>query len=304
MNRAREAPPCISFRLTSLTGRFHIARTDRHGSHASAPDFQQHPERSGSLRPRRREGRLRPCHGRDAARHSGSRHHRRRPGCPAQPRAPRGRRVRRRNRRRRRDPDAGPRRVLPRRRALRASRGGPLRRRHRVPPGRRRRARHHEERDRVDRRLRVPPRARLARGPDPRPRAGQPRPRGHAGVRAALRRPRPPWRRRASRGHRTRPPGVPPAQARRARARLLLHVALGPHHGLQGHGHDAPARAVLPRPLRRAGRLEARDRPLALLHEHVPVVAARAAVPHDRPQRRDQHRARQPQLDARAPVAA
>ena len=64
------------------------------------------------------------------------------------------------------------------------------------------------------------------------------------------------------------------------------------------------ARAVLPRPLRRALRLEARARALALLDEHVPVVAARAAVPHDRAQRRDQHHPGQPQLDARAPVAA
>ena len=55
---------------------------------------------------------------------------------------------------------------------------------------------------------------------------------------------------------------------------------------------------------RRALRLEARARALALLHEHVPVVAARAAVPHDRAQRRDQHGAGQPQLDARPPVAA
>ena len=85
---------------------------------------------------------------------------------------------------------------------------------------------------------------------------------------------------------------------------LYFAVAVVPHPRLQGHGHDAPARAVLPRPLRRALRLEARARALALLHEHLPVVAARAAVPHDRAQRRDQHHPGQPQLDARAPVAA
>ena len=108
----------------------------------------------------------------------------------------------------------------------------------------------------------------------------------------------------ASACHRPGPPDLPPAQARRARARGLLRLAVLPHHRLQGHGHDAAARAVLPRPLRRALHLEARPRALALLHQHLPVLAARAAVPHDRAQRRDQHRAGQPQLDARPPVAA
>ena len=39
-------------------------------------------------------------------------------------------------------------------------------------------------------------------------------------------------------------------------------------------------------------------------HQHVPELGARAPVPDDRPQRRDQHAARQRQLDARARVAA
>jgi glutamate synthase (NADPH/NADH) large chain len=56
--------------------------------------------------------------------------------------------------------------------------------------------------------------------------------------------------------------------------------------------------------LRRALRERARRRALALLDEHVPVVAARAAAAHARAQRRDQHGRREPQLDARAPVAA
>src|ERR1700682_4512111 len=43
---------------------------------------------------------------------------------------------------------------------------------------------------------------------------------------------------------------------------------------------------------------------LALQHQHVPVVAARASVPLHRAQRRDQHAARQHQLDARARGAA
>ena len=41
-----------------------------------------------------------------------------------------------------------------------------------------------------------------------------------------------------------------------------------------------------------------RRRALAVLHQHVPVLAAGPPVPVHRPQRRDQHRAGQPQLDA------
>ena len=48
----------------------------------------------------------------------------------------------------------------------------------------------------------------------------------------------------------------------------------------------------------------ARARPLAVLDQHVPELGARPPVPDDRPQRRDQHRAREHQLDARARVAA
>ena len=54
----------------------------------------------------------------------------------------------------------------------------------------------------------------------------------------------------------------------------------------------------------RAHEVGARAGPLALLDEHVPELGARAPVPDDRPQRRDQHAARQRQLDARARVAA
>ena len=43
---------------------------------------------------------------------------------------------------------------------------------------------------------------------------------------------------------------------------------------------------------------------LPLLHEHVPVLAAGAPVPVHRPQRRDQHDPRQPQLDGRPRGAA
>ena len=72
------------------------------------------------------------------------------------------------------------------------------------------------------------------------------------------------------------------------------------HPHLQGDAHRAAAVAVLRRHHRRASRVGDRARALALQHEHVPVVAARASVPLHRPQRRDQHGAGQPQLDAGA----
>ena len=81
-------------------------------------------------------------------------------------------------------------------------------------------------------------------------------------------------------------------------------VVLEPHDRLQGHAHGAAAAGLLPRPAGRADEGRAGARPLALLHQHLPELGARAPVPDDRPQRRDQHAARQRQLDARARVAA
>ncbi len=117
-----------------------------------------------------------------------------------------------------------------------------------------------------------------------------------------------PARRRAQR-HRVGAPGVHRAQADRARgsgARVararqrLLPEPLVPHDRLQGHAHDAAARGVLPRPRRRAGRECTCPRALAVLDQHVPVVAARAPVPLPGAQRRDQHAEGQPELDAGA----
>jgi glutamate synthase (NADPH/NADH) large chain len=51
-------------------------------------------------------------------------------------------------------------------------------------------------------------------------------------------------------------------------------------------------------------RSKPRARALALQHEHVPHVGARAPVPAHRAQRRDQHAPRQPDVDARARAAA
>ena len=68
---------------------------------------------------------------------------------------------------------------------------------------------------------------------------------------------------------------------------------------LQGHADGAAAGGVLPRPVRPAVRLGDRAGARPLLHQHLPVLAAGAPVPADRPQRRDQHHPRQPELDAR-----
>ena len=102
------------------------------------------------------------------------------------------------------------------------------------------------------------------------------------------------------------------AQALRDPARRRARGRAGPrraeplvaHARLQGDADRAAARALLPRSRRPARRDGARARPLPLLDEHVPELGARAPVPLRRAQRRDQHAARQRQLDARARVAA
>ncbi len=58
------------------------------------------------------------------------------------------------------------------------------------------------------------------------------------------------------------------------------------------------ARALLPRPRRRARRVGPGAGAQPLLHQHLPVVGAGPPLPPARPQRRDQHRHGQPQLDA------
>ena len=172
-----------------------------------------------------------------------------------------------------------------------ASRSCPATRRPRPPPARRR----------EDRRQRGPAGPRLARRPD---RRRHDRPAGRrrrAVVPPAVRRRRrgPP----AAVGHRPRPPVLRRAQAGRARART------GDEPCTSRASRPAPSstRACSPRtssapffPDLRDERLEsrARARALPLLHQHVPVVAARPPVPLHRPQRRDQHGDGQRELDA------
>ena len=92
--------------------------------------------------------------------------------------------------------------------------------------------------------------------------------------------------------------------ARRPQVLLLLQPLL-PDPGLQGDAHARAARRLL---RRRPGRPAARQRPLhvplAVQHQHVPELGAGPPVPDDLAQRRDQHAARQHQLDAgpRGPV--
>ncbi len=214
-----------------------------------------------------------------------------------QPRAPRcdrrGARLRRRCRHPARHPRRLPARGRPRRR-LRAAAGALLRRRHRVPPRRRGRGRQDPSPHRGDRGRGGPRRARLARGPGRLLHARRHRPVGDAHVQPAVRRRvvRPAGRDGA------RAARVLPAQAGRARDRRLLPVAVVADHRLQGHAHHRPARPLLPRPGRRARRLGGGRRALAVLHQHLPELAALAPVPLHRAQRRDQHRDGQPQLDA------
>ena len=60
-------------------------------------------------------------------------------------------------------------------------------------------------------------------------------------------------------------------------------------------------RHLLQGPAGSARRVGAGAGPSALLDQHVPDLGSRASVPADRPQRRDQHGARQRELDPRAP---
>ena len=90
--------------------------------------------------------------------------------------------------------------------------------------------------------------------------------------------------------------------AYRGRAERLLHrLDELPHAGLQGHVPRRPARRLLPRPARPGFRVGAGARPPALLDQHLPELAARAPLSLRLPQRRNQHRARQRQLDGGAP---
>ena len=84
--------------------------------------------------------------------------------------------------------------------------------------------------------------------------------------------------------------------------RSFYIVSLSAQHAdLQGHAaRRSSSRPMFPDLADERSAVGARARAPALQHQHVPVVAAGAPLPADRAQRRDQHAARQHQLDARA----
>ena len=113
----------------------------------------------------------------------------------------------------------------------------------------------------------------------------------------------------ASRSAAVRAEAVRHPQAHRARGRPagahrapdVLHpepLVEDAHLQRDAHGRSDPA--DVSRSDRSRRRVGARARAPALQHQHLPVVAAGAPVPLHRAQRRDQHAARQHQLDARA----
>ncbi len=81
---------------------------------------------------------------------------------------------------------------------------------------------------------------------------------------------------------------------------LLRREPLVADRRLQGDAERRPARGLLPRPLGGVVHLVPRDGPLALLDEHVPQLVALAPLPLHLAQRRDQHAARERELDAGA----
>ena len=89
------------------------------------------------------------------------------------------------------------------------------------------------------------------------------------------------------------------ARARRRRALLLLQ-SLGRDDRVQGPAHLEPDSPVLSRPQRPGDQDRACNGASAVFDQHLPELGPRASVPLPLPQRRDQHAARQYQLDGRA----
>ena len=158
--------------------------------------------------------------------------------------------------------------------------------------------------------------ARLARRADRQPPGRRQRRGDAAGLPAGLHRARASdapiaESRAAVRAQAVRHPQARRARRRRARRsdalsrRFFYIVSLSANTLIyKGMLHGAAARADVPGSVGPDARVGARARAPALQHQHVPVVAAGAPVPLRRAQRRDQHAARQHQLDARARGAA
>ena len=101
----------------------------------------------------------------------------------------------------------------------------------------------------------------------------------------------------------------PPRHERHALCRVrrrrvfLRGQPVVPNPDLQRHADAPPSEDLLSRPVRPAHRERDRPRPLALQHQHLSELGALAPLPLRDPQRRDQHAARQRELDARPRVA-
>ena len=277
--------------------------------------------RAGALRSAARARRLRrrlrrPHQGSEDPQH-------RQPGAAAarQP-APPGRvRMRGEHRRRRRHSDAdarpvpaegsGPHRNHPAARARLWRRPG-------VPAARSGRARAGRDAFRRNRDRGRPARARLARRSDRRPQARPERGGGRARLQADFHRPRPrgagPWRlnreRRPVRAQAVRDPEADRARDRRGRpagrgeALLLRRQPVVEHVDLQGDADGRSDRGDVPGPDRPDDGVGARAGAPAIQHQYISVVAARPPLPFCRSQRRDQHPAREYQLDEGARGAA
>ena len=76
-----------------------------------------------------------------------------------------------------------------------------------------------------------------------------------------------------------------------------------PDHDLQGHAHAGAGGPILPRPARSGHGDRAGAGAFALFHQHLSELGPRPSLSLHRAQRRDQHPARQHQLDARPPGA-
>ncbi len=199
-------------------------------------------------------------------------------------------------------PGGGLRRVA---RAHQAARRGTLRRRRRLPawrPEQPRRLREDVRAGGSRRGADVPRLARRARRqPDDRPDGPAVAACHQAAVHRAQRRRR---RRRGVRAEALRHP--PPRAPQRPEARhpgkgAVLHPQpVVADDRLQGDAEPRSDDPVLHRPAGRPDRIGAGAGPLAVLDQHLPELVARASLPDDRAQRRDQHAARQRQLDARA----
>ena len=256
----------------------------------------------GRQRARRLRRRFRGAHqGREEPRHRPAG-----PEDPGEPGPPRRGGRRQADGRRRRHPDPAARRAVPRgdgqagRGAAAARR---IRRRHDLPaqgarlaPGLRAGAgaRHQGRRPGaagLARRAGRPRHADVARraqeGADPAPGLHRPRQRRDRAGRAGAQAVRDPQDRQ--RRH--------PEPAAQAQQGILRSQHVQPHRGLQGPAAGRPGGHLLPGPEGPALRLGPGPGAPALLHQHLPRVAAGPPVPLRRPQRRDQHRQGQLQLD-------